>query len=111
VQITSPGDGAIIDAIGATAFRAIAYDPDIGTHDGQGISQVLFRLVDATGATIATRTENQAAYCLFGGNGPCSTMPPGQWNNLAPGTYTLYAEGRSNSGKPSVTVSVTFTRP
>jgi hypothetical protein len=110
VQITAPADGAILTSAGETAFRAIAYDPAVGTNDAQGISQVLFTILDPNGVVIHTRTENVAAYCAFGGDAPCNTAPLGQWNGWAVGTYTVIAEARSSLGKPAVFTSATFTK-
>ncbi|MBX0326223.1 hypothetical protein K2Z83_00760 [Oscillochloris sp. ZM17-4] len=111
VQIVIPADGTTISSAGEAIFQAIAYDPDIATTDGSGISQVIFTILDSGGATAYSHTENIAAYCAFGGDSPCSSMPILQWDALASGTYTFTAEARSVLGKPAVTVSVTFVKP
>lgn len=110
MQIVAPGDGATIGASDAPQIEAMAYDPNLGTSNGQGIAHVIFSIITANGTTVASATENQAAYCLFGGNGPCNTWPGGQWNSLAPGSYTITATAHSSQGKPSVSVSISFTR-
>lgn len=97
--------------ISETGFQAIAYDPNLGATDGAGIAQVIFTLRDGSGGVLHTRTENQAAYCAFGGDAPCNAMPPGQWAALPPGNYTLVAEARSSTGRPSETTSVSFSKP
>jgi hypothetical protein len=55
-----------------------------------------------------SRVEAQEAYCIFSGNGPCSTSP--DWATMTPGTYRFTATANA-PGKPSVTVSITFTKP
>jgi hypothetical protein len=109
IQITVPSNGASISGVGQTRFQAIAYDPAVGTTDGMGISSVDFSLVQLSGGSYSfSVNEGQAAYCVFGGNGPCSTAPA--WASMTPGTYRLTATANA-PGKPSVTVSVTFTKP
>jgi hypothetical protein len=39
--------------------------------EGAGIQNVVFR-VDQGGSEVYRRRENDAAYCMFGGNGPCN---------------------------------------
>ena len=108
VEITVPSDGATLNGVGQTRFQAIAYDPAVGTSDGAGISSIVFSLVQLSGGSYSFGvTEGQAAYCVFGGNGPCNTAPA--WSSMTPGTYQLTATANA-PGKPSVTVSVTFTK-
>jgi hypothetical protein len=109
VQIVAPSDGASINGLGQTRFQAIAYDPAIGTTDGAGITSVDFSLVQLSGGAYSfSSSDNGAQYCAFGGNGPCGTAPA--WGSMASGTYRLTATANA-SGKPSVTASVTFTKP
>jgi hypothetical protein len=108
VEIVVPSNGATISDAGGTGFRAIAYDPDVGTSDGQGINSVKFDLTKNGGGYSKSATESQSAYCFYGGDGPCNTSP--DWASLPSGTYTLTATA-SGPGKPSESVSVTFTKP
>jgi len=55
-----------------------------------------------------SKVDSQAAYCVFGGNGPCSTSPA--FSSMTPGTYQLTATVSAPS-QPSVSVSATFTIP
>jgi hypothetical protein len=108
VEITVPSDGATLNGVGQTRFQAIAYDPAVGTSDGAGITSIVFSLVQLSGGSYSFGvTESQGAYCVFGGNGPCNTAPA--WGSMTPGTYRLTATANA-PGKPSVTVSVTFTK-
>jgi hypothetical protein len=110
VQITVPTDGATISSRSETAFQAIAYDPAVGTTDGQGISRVEFTITQLSGGGFSyTSNEYQAEYCVFGGNGPCNTANTSIWSNMGPGSYELTATAFA-TGKPSVTVQVTFTK-
>jgi len=103
-----PSDGATINDAGGTGFQAIAYDPDINTSDGAGITNVQFEITRNGGGYSTSATESQPAYCFYGGDGPCDTSP--DWASLPSGTYTLTATANA-PGKPSESVSVTFTKP
>jgi hypothetical protein len=110
VQIVVPSDGAIVSNPAETNFRAIAYDPAVGTNDGDGITSVDFTiiLISGSGNYGHNRSDTAAPYCGYGGSEVCSTMP--NWDSMDPGTYQLSATANA-SGKPSVTVSVAFTKP
>jgi len=110
VQIVVPSDGAVVSSPADTNFHAIAYDPSVGTTDGDGIMSVDFAivLISGSGNYQHNRSDTAAPYCAYGGSGGCSTIP--YWISMDPGTYRLTATANA-SGKPSVTVSVTFTKP
>jgi hypothetical protein len=109
VHITVPSDGAIVSSPEETTFRAIAYDPAVGTNDGDGITSVDFTIIllSGSGNYGHNRSDTVAPYCGYGGNELCSTIP--NWDSMEPGTYRLTATVNA-AGKPSVTVSVTFTK-
>ncbi len=73
-------DGQQIVTLDDTPFEAIAYDPDVGTTNGDGILNVTFSFSGP--ATIPGATEGIAAFCAFGGNGPCATMDPALFASL-----------------------------
>ncbi len=54
---------------GAMSFRVAAYDPNVGTNDGDGIDWVRLQ-VRYSGNTVHERQENNAAYCAFSGGEP-----------------------------------------
>jgi len=108
VQIVDPADGASINGVGQTKFQAIAYDPAVGTTDGDGITSVDFSVVQIGGGYSYSSTGSAPAYCAFGGNGPCNVSP--DWSSMAPGNYRVTATAHA-PGKPDATVNVTFTRP
>lgn len=74
----------MISSPSQTAFQVIAYNPALGTNNGQGITRVLFHIQQLTGGSyVYNSTESIPAYCAFGGDGPCSTT------NLTAGTYRM----------------------
>jgi hypothetical protein len=110
VQIVVPSDGASVSSPAETNFRAIAYDSAVGTNDGDGITSMDFNiaLISGSGNYGHNRSDTAVPYCAYGGSGGCPTIP--NWASMDPGTYRLSATANA-SGKPSVTVSVTFTKP
>jgi hypothetical protein len=42
---------------------------------GDGVKNVVFTVKDQNGNTIYKKTENNAAYCVFGGDAPCPSFP------------------------------------
>ncbi len=110
VQMVLPSDGAVVSSPAETNFRAIAYDPSVGTNDGDGITSVDFTIVLISGSGNYQHNHHDMAapYCAYGGSGTCPTIP--FWAIMDPGTYQLTATANA-SGKPSMTVSVIFTKP
>jgi hypothetical protein len=52
-------------------LRLRIYDSDSGTNrDGDGIANVTFTVTDQDGNEVYKRTENTAAFCVFGGGEP-----------------------------------------
>lgn len=85
--------------------EVIAYDPSIGANNSAGIAAVRYELFDAFGNLVYSSEERTAAYCAFGGNGPCTpwvfaehnnTWPDGQ--SIQPGSHTLRATVTSAKG-------------
>jgi hypothetical protein len=85
-------------------------DPDAFTeqstpvaNDGDGIQQVDF-VVSQGGAVVHTQSEQGAAYCLLGGNGPCNaiTFEDGAYKWLPGGTVIA-------GGDYNVEITVTLT--
>jgi hypothetical protein len=106
VDIISPGaDGVEITDRSQTDFEAVAYDPNIGTNNGDGIFQVHFTLFDPNGNQIHYQSESLVAYCGFGGDHPCSWMPTSEWDALINGTYTLQAEAISYGSCSSTAIT------
>ena len=109
VHIINPAvDGTTIYQNTDAPFQAVAWDPNLGTTDGQGISRVVFSFSGPT--PLSSRQENTAAYCAWGGNTPCPVMPLATYDSLAPGVYTMYATATAWSGA-TATDSVTFIIP
>ena len=54
-------------------FRLWAYDDDFEEkRDGVGIDHVIFEVTDENGNIVYETSEHQAAFCIFGGDGPCN---------------------------------------
>lgn len=111
VEITNPATGAVITDISQTRFEAIAYNPNVGTNNGDGIANVQFQIYDPNNNLISSRTESAVAYCAFSGNSPCSTMPTSLWDTLNNGIYEIRARATSSESCIGTTewVSKTFT--
>lgn len=57
------------DVSGALVFHAVAYDPNVGNNDGDGIDYVLMQIYEGN-QKVYERQENNAAYCAFSGGEP-----------------------------------------
>lgn len=110
VEIITPAEGTTITDISETSFEAIAYNPNVGNNNGDGIENVQFQIYSPDGSLISSRTESVAAYCAFGGDSPCSIMPTSLWDTLNNGEYEILARATSNESCISTTgwVSKTF---
>jgi hypothetical protein len=51
-------------------FNVKVFVPDKGNYDGAGIESVKIKIFDPNGEKVHERTENNAAYCVFGGGEP-----------------------------------------
>jgi hypothetical protein len=93
-----------------TQFQALAWDPEVGTSDGDGINRVRFEIIGPSPSTNTrhTQSEYSAGYCTFGGNNPCNQMSQSLWDSLPNGTYTIRAQARANDGRYSVWDEVDF---
>ena len=100
-------------------FQVEAYDPTVGTGDGDGIENVDLWIYGPDGGEVYQRTENNAHYCAFGGGEPDCNVFDLQGNDHWPengpeiqnGTHRLYAvahasDGRSKEVNGSVEIQV-----
>ncbi|MCB0111540.1 MAG: SH3 domain-containing protein, partial [Caldilineaceae bacterium] len=56
-------------------FQVTAFNPTIGTNDGDGIDNVQMQIVGPDGEIVYEKQENTPGYCAFGGGEPdCSTL-------------------------------------
>ncbi|UCG49878.1 MAG: hypothetical protein JSU94_08855 [Phycisphaerales bacterium] len=63
VQFTNPANGSVVS--GEIIINAIAYDPAVGTNDGDGMEGagiVRFEIFDSTNAVVGTQNENLATF-------------------------------------------------
>ncbi len=66
-------------------FRLFVYDPHFGNTDGAGINSVNMQITDPYGQVVQSRTEQNAAYCVFGGGEPdCLVWIFAEHNNQWP---------------------------
>jgi len=83
--------------------NAFTEQPTPVTSNGEGIQQVEF-VVSKDGEGVYTRTENNAAYCLLGGDDPCNSLV------FEDGVYKWEQGGRVvESGDYSVAITITLT--
>jgi hypothetical protein len=116
VAIVVPFNGATITGISSTEFQAVAWDPLVGTTNGDGIVSVSFELYhEATGLLIMTNTTFNVQYCTFGGNGPCDRWqsppvnPAWDWSSAPNGVYRLRARAVADGGRVSAWDESVFT--
>jgi hypothetical protein len=91
----------------ALDFRVKAYDPSVGTQDGNGIAYVDMEIYNWQGYKVYSKRESQAGYCAFGGGTPhCSVYRFGNnsyhWphgTQVSPGEYTLNATAYTPDGR------------
>jgi hypothetical protein len=108
IEIVSPDpSGVVITSVEQTRFEAIAWDPNVGTSNGDGIRNIKFWF-DGPG-DIPGRTESQVAYCANGGNTPCTRLSDiMDYTTLPNGTYTLWARAQGDDNRYSETIFKTF---
>jgi hypothetical protein len=107
VTLLETGEGHAGDYVQhALVFRVKAYDPTVGTHDGDGIAYVEMEIYNWQGYEVYSKRESQAGYCAFGGGTPhCSVFRFGNnhfWPNgtqVNPGEYTLKATAYTPDGR------------
>ena len=109
-QVVQTGAGHNNDSVsGALVFQVVAYDPNVGNNDGNGINYVEMQIYEGN-HKVYERKENNAAYCAFSGGEPdCQIWYFHDHNNEWPGgehvnngQYTLRARVQANSGEEKV---------
>lgn len=108
IEIVNPDpSGMIVTSVDQTRFEAIAWDPNVGTSNGNGIRNIKFWF-DGPGH-ISGRTESQEGYCAFSGNNPCERISAVMdYTTLPNGEYTIYARAQGDDNRYSETISKTF---
>jgi hypothetical protein len=108
IEIINPDpSGMTITSVDQTRFEAIAWDPNIGTSNGTGISEIRFWFEGP--GNIPGRTERQVGYCAFSGNAPCNPINAVMdYTTLPNGTYTIFARAQGVDGRFSETVQKDF---
>jgi len=104
VQFTNPLDSSTVS--GELIINAIAYDPAVGTTDGDGMldaGSVFFEVIDSLGTVLDTQNENVATFNMT-------------WNTALPlypnGVYTIRVTAESDAGEQTIDeISVTVNNP
>ena len=107
IRLTRPNPGDYQPARDELVFQVIAYDPQSGSSDGDGIEAVNFEFFDSGGAKVYENRESNASYCSFQGGEPdCNLLhfirANKQWPNGAPifnGDYRLVATAFAPDGR------------
>jgi hypothetical protein len=117
VQI-GPGntDSVVTDAL---VFQVEAYDPNVGTSDGDGIRNVDLWIYGPDGEIVYQRTESTAGYCAFSGGEPdCLVLDlhnNGYWPNGGPpiqgGVHRLQATVHARDGRDTTIESEVTIQP
>jgi hypothetical protein len=106
-EIVQTGAGHNGDSVsGALVFQVIAFDPNVGSNDGDGIDNVRMQIFRGD-HKVYERQENNAAYCAFSGGEPdCNIWffhdHDNEWpdgDDIENDTYTLRARVRAHSGQ------------
>jgi hypothetical protein len=90
-------------------FEAEAWDPAIGTNNGDGITSVSFTISNSLGAIIYSYADSTSNYCVFKGDGPCKDAEK-EGMPLKADTYTIEATVLTIAGETK-TVTRTFVVP
>jgi hypothetical protein len=113
-------DEYVISHNSFTKFEVYAWDTAVGTTNGKGIDHVDFWFT-YVGVPIpplpdAGSPQRQGAvrYCAFTGTGTCLTMNgkfgANTYNDLLPGTYTMYVQAYGIVSGDSGVVTITFVK-
>lgn|GEM_PF-8577 len=93
-----PNDSEISGDLPYKSINAVAFDPDVGGNDGDGIQNLVFELINGSGTVVNTRQENSAPY----DDGFDTTQ-------FADGYYTLRATATPIDGGPIGSASISLT--
>ena len=109
IIINPSSDGATITGNDETMFEVEAWDPAVGTTNGDGITSIAFTLYDSMGNTLHTYTDVTSSYCAFGGDSSCSDSASAGLT-LRDDTYTLEVTMLTDAGETK-TIMRTFVIP
>jgi hypothetical protein len=107
VELREVGPGSTaLEVNGQIVFQVAAWDPTVGTNNGDGIDAINLTVVDGTGIVYA-REERMAAYCAFAGGEPdCNIYDYATagyvWQSGAPvvsGAHALFADVIASDGR------------
>jgi hypothetical protein len=106
VQFTNPLNSSTVS--GQVTINAIAYDPAVGTADGDGMEgpgSVFFEVISSLGTVLATQNENTATFDMTWNT---ANTDPAVGPVFPNGVYTIRVTATSDAGyKTIVEISVT----
>ncbi len=111
VEFTNPVNGSLV--VGEIVINAVAYDPAVGTNDGDGMEGdgiVRFQVLDSTGAVVGTQNENLQPFDMTWNT---AEIDPGTSLPVYPnGSYTIRVTAESDAGYALIKeISVTVNNP
>jgi hypothetical protein len=110
VEFTNPADLSVVT--GEIVINAIAYDPAVGTNDGDGMlgaGIVRFQVFDSTGAVVGTQNENTAPFDMTWNT---AAVDAGTLPVFPNGVYTIRVTAESDAGYIVIKeISVTVNNP
>jgi len=107
VEAREFGPGSLDTFIqGQISFQVAAWDPAVGSNNGDGIESIILRIYGPSGL-VHEREERAAAYCAFGGGEPDCTIYSYADNgyvwesgaSVEPGAHTLTADVVADDGR------------
>lgn len=110
VQFTDPLNASTVS--GEVIINAIAYDPDVGTTDGDGVlgaGFVFFEIIDSSGTVLDTQMENEATFDMTWNT---ANTDPAAGPVFPNGVYTIRVTAESDAGYQTIQeISVTVNNP
>ncbi len=108
LNIVQPAANTNFNASDTLIFQAEAYNPDVGSNDGDGIDHVDMDIFGSDGQQVYHHKESSAHYCAFSGGEPdCNpfdfTVGETRWSQGGPrvqsGPHTLRATVYAKDGR------------
>jgi len=106
VQFTNPLNSSTVS--GQVTINAIAYDPAVGTSDGDGMEgpgSVFFEVISSLGTVLATQNENTATFDMTWNT---ANTDPAAGPVFPNGVYTIRVTATSDAGYQTIVeISIT----
>lgn len=113
IAVVNPAsDGAYVSSQDLTRFESVAWNENVGTSNGNGVTRVHFLITGPGSLTLVNRYENIVGYCAFGSDAPCDRWDGTasvSWSSAPAGLYTIESFAEYSDGGTSNTIQQTFT--